>query len=427
MTCEQAIEWFHSRKRFSHRPGLEEMRRLMRRLGDPQDRLRFVHVAGTNGKGSVTAMTAAILTQAGYRTGMNISPYVTDFRERFQIDGEMISPEKLAQLTARVAQQAQEMQDAGEGEIGEFEAVTAVAFLWFAEEACDIVCLEVGLGGRYDATNIIAAPLVTCIVRIGLDHTAVLGNTVEQIAAEKCGIIKPETTVIVTPQQPQAAMRVIREICEKQNVQMIVPEEEDITWIESNLLQNRIDYGGYTVELPMKGRWQAYHAAMAVETALELCRRGFEIDDDSILAGLAQAKQPARMEIVSMDPLILLDGCHNPDGVDAMASMIERSGLPKMHAVIGMMKDKACEAMLRRLSDCFDLVVTAAPDNPRSMPTEELAALARPYFDRVESAASVQQAIARALQGVSCTRGLCVCGSLYLASEAEKILHSRQD
>ena len=424
MNYQQALDLIHSRKKNSHEPGLDVMRALMHQLGDPQDSLRYLHIAGTNGKGSVTAMTAAILKEAGYKVGMSISPYVVDFRERFQINGEMIPEKKLVQLVERIAPLLEKMELQGVGEVNEFELVTAIAFLWFAEEKCDIVCLEVGLGGRFDATNIIPVPLVSCITRIGLDHTAILGDTVAQIAAEKCGIIKKDTTVVCYPEQPAEAMKVIRETCEVRETELIVPDVEDLKLIASNLLQNHVDYGGYEVELPMKGRWQGLHMAMSVEAILALCRKGFEIEDDAILAGLQKAKQPARMEIISLQPLVLLDGGHNPDGIDALAGMIERSGLPKMHAVLGMMKDKACEDMLRRLSECFDVVYTVTPDNPRAMPAEELAALALRYFDEAYPAASVEEAITAAKRGIGKLKGMCVCGSLYLAGEARKILLS---
>ncbi len=422
MEYTQALEFIHSRKKFSHEAGLAEMRTLMHRLGDPQEKLRYVHIAGTNGKGSVTAMTAEMLKNAGYRVGMSISPYVVDFCERFQINGEMILQEKLAELVARIQPEVEEMERLGEGTVNEFELVTAIAFLWFQQEQCDIVCLEVGLGGRCDATNVIPTPLVTCITRIGLDHTGILGETVEEIAAEKCGIIKPGTTVVSYPEQPAAAMKVIRAACEEKSVELIVPEVEDLKLIDCNLLQNHVDYGGYEVELPMKGRWQALHMAMSIEAVLKLCGQGYDIGDQAILDGLRQARQPARMEIISLQPLVLLDGGHNPDGVDALAGMIERSGLPKMHAVIGMMRDKACEDMLRRLSDCFDVVYTVTPSNPRSMPAEELAVLASRYFDEAYAANSVAEAIAKAKQGIGKLKGMCVCGSLYLAGDARKIL-----
>lgn len=423
MDYQQALEFIHSRKKFSHEPGLDAMRTLMHALGDPQDKLKYLHIAGTNGKGSVTMMTASILQHAGYKTGMSISPYVVDFCERFQINGKMIPQETLADITDRIREVVERLDIQGV-EIGEFELVTAIAFIWFYEEKCDIVCLEVGLGGRCDATNIIPTPLVSCITKIGLDHTGILGETVAQIAAEKCGIIKDGATVVCYPEQPAEAMKVIRQVCKEKKADLIVPDLEDLRLIDCNLLQNHVDYGGYEVELPMKGRWQALHMAMSVEAVLKLWRNGMEIDDQAILDGLQCAKQPARMEIISLQPLILLDGGHNPDGVDALASMIEKSGLPKMHAVIGMMRDKACEDMLKRLSDCFDVVYTVKPENPRSMPAQELADLALRYFDEAYPADSVEEAIRLAKQGIGKLKGMCVCGSLYLAGDARKILLS---
>lgn len=424
MTYEEAVTTIHQRKRFSHAPDLAPMRRLMQRLGNPEQSLRYVHVAGTNGKGSVTVMLASVLKNAGFKTGLSISPYVTDFRERFQINGCMIEPLCLARLTETVQAQIEQMDAAEEGEIGEFEMVTAIALLWFAQEKCDIVCLEVGLGGRFDATNVIPVPLVTCITRIGLDHTQILGDTVEKIAFEKCGVIKEGTTVVCYPQQPEEAMKVIRRGCEEHKAELIVPDTEDLTVLASNLLQNQFDYGGYQVEIQMKGHHQGFHLAMAVEAALALCRKGLEIDDEALLKGISEASLPARVEILSLQPIIVLDGGHNPDGVDALASLIEKSGLPKMHAVIGMMQDKACEEMLGRLSECFDAVYTVAVDNPRSMPAGQLAQLAEKHFEKVEAVEDLKQALQKAKQGVGGTRGLCVCGSLYLAGEARKILLS---
>ncbi len=420
--CEEAIAYIHSRKRFPGKKDLKPMQELLRRLDNPEKQLQYIHVVGTNGKGSVTAMVAAILQNAGYRTGMNISPYIVDFRERLQINGVFISPGRLTELTNRVRTVIQQMDAEGNWEIAEFDAVTAIALLWFCEEKCDIVCLEAGLGGRLDATNTIPAPLVSCITRIGLDHTEILGDAVEKIAQEKCGIIKPGTVVISYPEQTKAVADVISCACKKCGVPLIVPEPDDVKLLACNMLQNHIDYGGYQAVLPMKGRWQGMHMAMAVETALQLAEKGWDISDEAIIAGLEQAKQPARMEILGLQPIVLLDGSHNIDGIDGLASVIEKSGLPKMHAVIGMLRDKECAKMLERLSECFDKVWTVTPDSPRAMTAEQLAVLSADLFDQITPAQSVPQAIRLASQGLGGTKGLCICGSLYLAGEARKFL-----
>ena len=201
MTVQQAIEGIHALPRLGGVPGLDRMRALLAELGNPEQRLQYIHIAGTNGKGTLAAMTASILTHAGYKTGLTISPYVLEFRERFQINGEMIPPRVLAALAQKVLAACETLKARGIEPV-EFEAVTAIALLWFAEENCDFVVLETGLGGRYDATNVIPAPLVAAITRIGLDHTELLGDTLAQIAGEKAGIIKEGSAVICYPDQP---------------------------------------------------------------------------------------------------------------------------------------------------------------------------------------------------------------------------------
>ena len=212
MTYEQALEWIHATPRFGQEPGLERMAALMGRLGTPHVRFPCVHIAGTNGKGSIAAMTAAMLHKAGFRTGLFTSPYLEDFRERIQINGEEIPPNDLARL-------ADEVRSASRGlRMTEFELVTAIGFCWFARQGCDIVVLEVGLGGRLDATNLIPPPLCAVIASISLDHTMVLGETVEEIAGEKGGILKEGSQAVLAPDQPEGAERVIRQICREERV-----------------------------------------------------------------------------------------------------------------------------------------------------------------------------------------------------------------
>lgn len=426
MTEQQAIEALHSLPRL---PGsgaaLTRMQALLDHLGNPERDLKCIHIAGTNGKGTLAAMTASILKQAGYKTGLTISPYVLEFRERFQINGELIPPETLGELTEEVLDAADAIRaEGGEGPV-EFEAVTAVAMLWFAREKCDFVVLETGLGGRYDATNVIPAPLVAAITRIGLDHTELLGDTLAEIAAEKAGIIKEGCAVICYPEQPEEAMGPLLTAAADAHTSLIVPDPEDLQHLRCRPLENYIDYGGYRVMLPFPGKHQANHAAMAVEIALTLWRNyGYEISDEAIEAGLREARMPARIEILQRHPLLLLDGCHNADGTAALASTLSEAGYEgNLVGVIGLLRDKNHEKMLENLAPCFEKVYTVTLDNPRTMTAEDLQAEAKFHMD-AEAEPDVAKAIRKAIRYSDDHNlaGVVVCGSLYLAAQARPLL-----
>lgn len=285
-----ALDWLQSLPRLSGEPGLDRMKALLAALGDPQKRGRYVHIAGTNGKGSVAAFTANILQKAGFKTGLTISPYVRDFRERFQIDGQMIPPETLERLAAKVRAAAETLTETPV----QFEAVTALALCWFDEEHCDVAVLETGLGGRFDATNAVENTLVAAITRIDLDHTELLGDTVEKIAAEKAGIVKPGCIAVTYPVQEKEALQAIVAACIREKADLVAPEAEDIHLRRGGLFENRMEYGGYEVNLALPGAHQACNAAMAIEIALALWRQGLDIPDDAILEGLEATRFPAR-------------------------------------------------------------------------------------------------------------------------------------
>lgn len=425
MTEKQAIEAIHALPRMHGQPTLDRMHMLLDRLGNPEKQLKCIHIAGTNGKGTLAAMTASILTHAGYKTGLTISPYVLHFRERFQIDGEMIPPRTLASLAQRVLDACAQIRADGADSPVEFEAVTAIALLWFAREHCDLVVLETGMGGRYDATNAIPAPLVAAITRIGMDHTDVLGDTLPEIAAEKAGIIKEGCAVVCYPDQPPEAMGPLLTAAAEAHTAIETPELQDIQALKCRPLQNYVDYGGYRVMLPFPGKHQANHAAMAIEIALILWRRyGYEISDDAIEAGLREAKMPARIEVLRRRPLLLLDGCHNPDGTAALAATLAEAGYEgNLVGVIGLLADKKHDTMLENLAPCFDKVFTVAPDCPRALSAEDLQQEARFYLD-AEVGGTVRQAIRKAVDYADNHNlaGVVVCGSLYLAAEARPIL-----
>lgn len=426
MTTQQAIEALHALPRMGQgAPGLARMQNLCDHLGNPEKELQCIHIAGTNGKGSLAAMTSSILTAAGYKTGLTISPYVVDFRERFQIDGEMIPPRTLANLTEKVLDAIDAIEAEGGEKPVEFEAVTALAFLWFAREKCDLVVLETGLGGRCDATNVVPHKLVAAITKIGYDHMEVLGDTLDKIAAEKAGTIKEGAVVVNYPDQPVEAMGPILTAAAEAHTSIITPDKDDLTLLRGKRLENRIDYGGYRAALGLPGTHQANHAAMAVEIALALWREfGYDISDDAILQGLADARMPARIEVLRRHPLLLLDGCHNPDGAKMLAATLTRADFEEnLVGVLGVLADKDYKDMLSDLAPCFAKVYTVTPNCPRALSAEELQKEARFHTD-AEAADSVADAIRKAVDYADENNlaGVVVCGSLYLAAEARPLL-----
>ena len=426
MTTQQAIEALHALPRMGQgAPGLARMQNLCDHLGNPEKELQCIHIAGTNGKGSLAAMTSSILTAAGYKTGLTISPYVVDFRERFQIDGEMIPPRTLANLTEKVLDAIDAIEAEGGEKPVEFEAVTALAFLWFAREKCDLVVLETGLGGRCDATNVVPHKLVAAITKIGYDHMEVLGDTLDKIAAEKAGIIKEGTVVVNYPDQPAEAMGPILTAAAEAHTSIITPDKDDLTLLRGKRLENRIDYGGYRAALGLPGTHQANHAAMAVEIALALWREfGYDISDDAILQGLADARMPARIEVLRRHPLLLLDGCHNPDGTKMLAATLTRADFEEnLVGVLGVLADKDYKEMLSDLAPCFAKVYTVTPNCPRALSAEDLQKEARFHMD-AEAADNVPDALRKAIDYADENNlaGVVVCGSLYLAAEARPLL-----
>lgn len=422
MTTQQAIEALHALPRMGKgEPGLARMQNLCDHLGNPEKELQCIHIAGTNGKGSLAAMTSSILTAAGYKTGLTISPYVVDFRERFQIDGKMIPARTLTSLAQKVLAAIDAIRAEGGEPPVQFEAVTALALLWFAREKCDIVVLETGLGGKYDATNAVTRKLVAAITKIGKDHTELLGDTLAEIAAQKAGIITEGCTVVCYPDQPAEAMGPILTAAAEAHTSIITPDADDLVRVKGKRLQNRINYGGYDVVLGMPGAHQANHAAMAVEIALALWRDfGYDIPDEAILQGLAQARMPARIEVLRRHPLLLLDGCHNPDGVQALVDTLKAAEFEEnLVGVVGMLQDKDHDTMLSELAPCFDKLYTVTPACPRALPAEELQKEARFYTD-AEAVGSVPAALRKAVDYAEehNLAGVVVCGSLYLAAEA---------
>ena len=418
-------EYYHSLLRFGIQPGLERIRILLDRLSNPQDKLKFVHVAGTNGKGSVCTFIAGVLSRAGYRTGLYTSPYVIDFRERIRIDGEMISPKELECVTLKVKLQIDALAAQGVV-ITEFEAVTAAAFVYYAEQNCDVVVLETGLGGRFDATNVIKNPLCSCITSISLDHVKILGDTLAQIAFEKCGIIKPGCPCVTFAQQADEVLGVIKKQSAEKGSPLYIADERDVKIIKSDITGSDVNVGGLDIHIPFPGGHQRQNLAAALECIKLLKNNGFDISDDDIRSGVVSCFIPARCEIISKNPLVILDGCHNDGSTLAFASLL-RNNLKdkKIHALMGMMADKNCEKAVSNLAPLFSDVTFVKPSNPRSAEPCELADIAKKYCPDVSCSGSIEDAVKK-IKSRLCSPDdvMVVCGSLYLASDVRDILFS---
>lgn len=366
------------------RLGLERIRELLERLCRPQDRLKFVHVAGTNGKGSICAYLASILGAAGYRTGMFTSPYIERFGERIRVDGVMISPDELRDVTLAVREHAEAMAEETGDHPTEFELMTAVALEHFARCGCDIVVLEVGLGGRLDSTNVIDAPEACVIARIGLDHTALLGNTLAAIAGEKAGIIKEGSAVVSWPQESEA-MAVIEHAAAEHGCELRVPdfaqlEEGAIRWEDGASPFRPFSYKEWAdLRTGILGSYQPQNATVALEVVSVLRGRGWHIPDEAVRAGVARTRWPGRFEIVeggsSPDEFaIVVDGGHNPQGARALAdSLAEVFPGRKPVFVIGVLEDKDYPRMLEDVLPLGSAFVCVTPDNPRALPAHKLA------------------------------------------------------
>lgn len=417
MTYEEAEARVHAFTRFGSQLGLGRMRRLLGLLGNPQDRLRYVHIAGTNGKGTTANLTAAILRQAGYRTGLYTSPFVVEFRERYQIDGEMISREEFTGLVEEILPRVEELAAAGEN-VTEFEMVTAVGFLWFARRNCDIVVLEVGLGGRFDATNVIHTPECAVITAIGLDHTAILGDTLEQIAGEKAGIIKEGSDVVSWPMQAPEALSVLLERCAETGSRLHLPHPAGIEILETGETGSRFCVGGQEYRLGMAGTHQIYNAAVVLEVVRVLQSRGFGIPEEAVSRGLSETAVPARFQILRREPLVVVDGAHNPQAAAALAGMLDGLAYAPRIAILGMMRDKDCAAVAQTIgSRCQTVLCLTVPGHPRALPAGELAAIAEGCCQDVRTAASPAEALELGTQLAGRTGMVIVCGSFYLATE----------
>ena len=416
MTYENALKIIHSLNKFGIKPGLDRIKKLLALMGNPQNRLKFIHVAGTNGKGSTCALISSVLVEAGYKTGLFISPYITDFRERIQINGEMISKQTLANAVEETYPLLLKLEK-DDCIITEFEYVMALEFYIHCKESCDVVVLETGLGGLYDCTNVILPPLCSVITTIGLDHTAILGNTIGEIAKQKCGIIK-ENSPVITSSQDADVMEIIKNTALKNNSKLKESNSIEFENISEKLTGTTFTYKGIDITLPLIGKHQIENAKTAMAT-IEVLKNHFDITDENIATGFSNAVNPARFEVLSQNPLIILDGAHNPNGIEALKNALETHlNGTKSICIMGMLADKDSKSSVKILKEMFSTVFTVPVDNPRSLSSQELKAACSNYFENVISCESPFEAFDKAL-ALSKIQSLpiIICGSLYLAGE----------
>lgn len=422
MNYDDAVNYIHSLLKFGIRPGLSGMGALLSCLGNPEKELKYVHIAGTNGKGSVSTAVSNIMIEAGYRVGLYTSPYVTDFLERVQFGGKPVARQLFADNVRKVKSVVGKLNSEGVT-VTEFEALTAAAFLCYKELECDLVVLEVGLGGRLDATNVIPTPYVNVITSLSIDHCAILGDTIEKIAYEKCGIVKENSNVVTSFGQPDGALKVIKNTVHEKNGSLIIPDEKDIKIINSDIFGTHFIYKGKKYTVRMSGLHQIKNAVCAVEAA-NVLKKYFSVTDKNIADGIAKTVLPARIEIISQKPLVILDGGHNEDGAKAFFDTVSPcfNNKGKTIVVSGMMADKAVEKSLAPLMKACDVFIAVTPDNPRAMKAEELAKIASKYCNDVYCEQTVERAFEKYLPYITENDILCVVGSLYLAGEARPLL-----
>lgn len=424
------ISYINSIERFGSRPGLVRVQNLLRRLGNPEKNLKVIHVAGTNGKGSVSTMISYILEKSGYDVGMYTSPHLENYNERIKINNKDISDEEFATAGEKIIKACQECVENNEEHPTVFEFLTAMALLYFDEQSVDFVVLEVGLGGRYDATNVIENPLLSVITSISMDHMDVLGDSIESIAFEKAGIIKKNcSTVLFFPNNK--VYNIIKSVCESLNSQLYYVSDMHIQnvrhSIEGITFSINTDFYSYKdLKVSLIGEHQIYNTALVLLAVEVLRNKGIEISEENVRIGLEECYWPGRLEIVGKNPLVLLDGAHNEEGALALAKAFEQYFHDQnITLLIGVLKDKPYELMLKQLLPYASKVVLTEPNSSRKLPIDELEKTAVKYSSYIYQNADIAQAYELALKLTNEKDVLCCAGSLYLIGEIKKMIKKR--
>ena len=417
MTYEEALQYIHSVNWVGSKLGLERTQVLLGKLGNPHEKLKFIHIAGTNGKGSTAAMLSSILEKAGYRVGLYTSPFINRFNERMQVNGRQIPDGTLAELTQRIQPYADAMEDSPT----EFELITALAMEYFLGERCEIVVLETGMGGELDSTNVIRTPEAAVITAMGLDHVKELGPTMADIARAKGGIIKEGGAVVSYGGNPEADA-VFADIYGRKHASLRQPDFGQIVPGAFDLDGQSFSYGGWHgLRIPLAGRYQMNNAAVVLETVSVLRERGWRIPDEAVRDGMAQTRGPARFEVLRRAPVFIVDGGHNPHGIQATAESLQRL-FPgrKFTFVTGVMADKDVESILGLIVPLAEQFFTVRPNNPRAMKAEELASRISALGAKATPCGSVADGVAKAIAAEGADGVACALGSLYMSGEVRE-------
>ena len=416
MTLDEALYYIHSVCWKGSIPGLERINALLDKMGHPERSLKFIHVTGTNGKGSTCAMLANMFTKAGYKTGLYTSPYLVRFNERIQIDGVQISDQDVCAITEYIKPLADSIFE----QPTEFEMVTALGFEYFARQKCDLVVCEVGMGGEFDATNVILPPEAAVICNIGLDHTEVLGDTLEKIAATKSGIIKPGCDAVIYREKPSVE-DVIATRCKAVGAKLHKADFADIQPVSHDLNGQVFNWERFqALHLPLLGEHQLHNAAVALTTATVMQSRGWKLTDDDIREGLATVSWPGRFDVRRRDPLFIIDGGHNPQCIEALVKNI-RDYLAGRELTIltGVLADKDYNCMYRDVAPFAKEFITITPGNPRALDAHDLAAYLTQFGKPATACDTVAEGVRLAVEHAG-KDGVVLCyGSLYMIGEIE--------
>ncbi len=425
MTYKESIDYIHSLYWKGKKSGLEKTRELLELCGHPERELSCIHIAGTNGKGSTASMLSSVCRCAGMKTGLYTSPYIMRYNERVQVNGSDIPDETLARLTTYLAGCVGQM----EVPPSEFEFGTVLAFLYFKEQGCDLVILETGLGGTFDSTNVIEHPLLCVITALGLDHTALLGNTIEEIATAKAGIIKPGVPVVYYGDSPEGEA-VIRNRCNECDASLTMPDFHEITseYMGSVDECQRLSYKTWkNLSLGLPGVYQQKNAALVLEVTEVLKKRGLGLPENAVREGLANVRWQARLETVQKNPLLLVDGSHNPQGMQATVESLNRY-FPdrKLQFIFGAMADKELDVMIELFLPLAKKIVITAPSMPRAMKPEDLYALCEEkckgrYEVELQLCPSTTD-VAQYVKNEIADEVIVAIGSLYLVGEIKQVL-----